>query len=203
MHDGLDVLCVIFRLAPPSGQLTALSVLRRNAVGRDRGLFDIFVERTLPPPPYGKGNTGQIIPLETGSPQDAACRPEIQQDQRYQMKKMIILTSLLIAGAIALNAAEKRATAGEPDITKLSVAEINKAQPPPEELFAVPFPPEVPVPSSKIWGGMFLWWHDGTYYMTHDCWNNPLPLYLLTSKDGVHLRPPSNVTRTSRCRSIC
>lgn len=92
----------------------------------------------------------------------------------------IILVILLLAGAITLHAAEK------PDITKLSVAEINKVQPPPEGLFPVPFHPEAPQPSSKIWGGMFLWWNDGTYYLTYDCWNNPLPLYLLTSKDGVY-----------------
>jgi hypothetical protein len=95
--------------------------------------------------------------------------------------KITLLTFLLCAGAFTLHAAEPA-----DDITKLSVAEINKVQPPPEGLFPVPFHPQRPQPSSKIWGGMFLWWHDGTYYMSYDAWNNPLPLYLLTSKDGVY-----------------
>jgi len=102
--------------------------------------------------------------------------------------KTSILASLLCAGALALHAAEKPATAGRPDITKLSVAEINKVQPPPDGLFPVPFHPGVPVPSSQIWGGMFLWWNDGTYYLIYDAANaaRPLGLYLLTSKDGVY-----------------
>ncbi|TSA37449.1 MAG: hypothetical protein D4R65_00830 [Verrucomicrobiaceae bacterium] len=99
-----------------------------------------------------------------------------------------LITSLLISGALTLHAAEKPATAGRPDITKLSVAEINKVQPPPDGLFPVPFHPGVPVPSSQIWGGMFLWWNDGTYYLIYDAANaaRPLGLYLLTSKDGVY-----------------
>ena len=107
------------------------------------------------------------------------------------MKKPL-LTSLLIAGALTLHAAESQSEAktakGKPDITKLSVAEINKVQPPPEGLFPVPFHPGVPSPSSWIRGGMFLWWHDGTYYLIHDAFgsSHPLPLYLLTSKDGVY-----------------
>jgi len=42
--------------------------LPRNVVDRDRELFDIFVEKTLPPPPYGKGKTGQIIPWKPDRP---------------------------------------------------------------------------------------------------------------------------------------
>jgi hypothetical protein len=83
---------------------------------------------------------------------------------------------------------ESENIAQQSDITKLSAAEINKVQPPPEGLFAVPFHPGVPKPGSWIWGGMFLWWHDGIWYMVYDAYGNqhPLPLYLLTSKDGVY-----------------
>lgn len=86
--------------------------------------------------------------------------------------------------AAVLTAAEQT------DISKLSVAELNQAQPPPSGLFPVPFHPGVPQPSSQIWGGMFLWWHAGTYYMIYDAFSavNPLPGYLLTSKDGVYWR---------------
>jgi hypothetical protein len=74
----------------------------------------------------------------------------------------------------------------KPDITKLSAAEINKVQPPPAGLFPVPFSPQVPIPFDWAYGGMFLWWNDGTYYMIYDACVKPLPLYLMTSKDGVY-----------------
>ena len=105
--------------------------------------------------------------------------------------KLTLLTSLLITGALTLHAAESRSEAktaeGKPDISKLSVAELNKAQPPPAGLFAVPFAPQRPSPASMIWGGQFAWWNDGTFYLVYDTFGqNKLPYYLITSKDGVY-----------------
>jgi|GEM_PF-2187018 len=105
---------------------------------------------------------------------------------RIQNVKMVHLWQITGFLAVTLFAVGLPA-AEQPDISKLSVAELNKAQPPPAGLFAAPFSPQRPSPASMIWGGQFAWWNDGTFYLVYDTFGqNKLPYYLITSKDGVY-----------------
>ncbi|MBL9132505.1 MAG: sulfatase-like hydrolase/transferase, partial [Verrucomicrobiaceae bacterium] len=51
------------------------------------------------------------------------------------------------------------------------------------------YQPQNPDPPTQIWGGQWIWHHDGTWYWIYDSLRHPgVPLHLLTSKDGVYWR---------------